>query len=304
MNTRRTTLLIAVLLALGTGWLTLNYLSGLRTASQAAGQPRPVLVATQDIPARGTISASMVQVVQRPGSVVEPDALADPSKAVGTVALITIPNGSSITASKIGGTNNAALPVRLRPGMRAVSIAIDKVKGVSGLAQPGDRVDVIAIPPRQGNEAPRAFTILRGVRILALGAQLENTSATPSPEEQNSTTATLEVTPQQADLLAAADQNTVLRLALRSPKEPLRSEPTEQLYGWASVQPAAAPPPSNDATLAAKLADAFGKAAGIGASASGGGGYATAAPSRRSSGGGSSGPVQVIDGDHVSTGNP
>lgn len=307
MNTRRTTLLIAVLLALGTGFLTLNYLSSLRNASQAAGQPRPVLVASQDIPARSPITAAMVSVTQRPASVVEPDAIADPKQAVGAIALITIPKDSTISQSKIGTAANAALPVRLQPGMRAVSIAIDKVKGVSGLAQPGDRVDVIAIPPRQGGDPPRALTILRGVRILALGATLENTSATPSPEEQNSTTATLEVTPQQADLLAAADQNTVLRLALRSPKEKIRSLPTEQLYGWYSPPTVAQPAPASaDATFAAKLADAFARSAATNTNNGGGGGGGYSAPARRSysAPAAPSGPVQVIDGDHVSSGNP
>ncbi len=277
MNTRRTTLLVAILLALGTGWLTLNYLSSANRAGQAAGQPRDVLVATQDIPARMTITPAMFQHEVRPASALEPDAVSDPAHAIGALALITIPTGSQITLSKIGRPSELALPVRLRPGMRAVSIAIDKVKGVSGLAQPGDRVDVIAIPPRQGNSPPVAMTIMRAVRILALGTTLENAAATPSPDEQNATTVTLEVTPKQADLLAAADANTTLRLSLRSPKEPIRSQPVEGLanFGWGDStqgqQPAPRPPLS--------------------------GGPAPA----RVGAGPAAGGVQIIDGDQVTT---
>jgi Flp pilus assembly protein CpaB len=114
--------------------------------------------------------------------------------------------------------------------MRAVSIPIDRVKGVSGLIQPGDRVDVIAIPPTRSSGAPdKAVTIFRGIRVLAVGNALENASATPSPDEQSAATVTLEVNPKQADLLAWADQNSTLRLALRSPRERLRSEPVEIL---------------------------------------------------------------------------
>jgi Flp pilus assembly protein CpaB len=112
--------------------------------------------------------------------------------------------------------------------MRAVSISIDRVKGVAGLIQPGDRVDVIAVPPRLGNEVPRAAAILRGVLVLAMGNEVETTSATPAPENQNLTTVTLALTPAQVDLLASADLNTTLRLALRPPKEPVgkfRAEP-------------------------------------------------------------------------------
>lgn len=301
MNTRRTTLLIAVLLALGTGWLTLNYLSSVRSASQAAGVPRPVLVAAHDIPARAIITQTMLETVQRPSSVVEPDAISDSSKAIGSVALITIPAGSTITASRVGTTNDAALPVRLQSGMRAISIAIDKVKGVSGLAQPGDRVDVIAILPRQGQSVPRALAILRGVRILALGSILENTSATPSPEEQNSQTVTLEVTPKQADLLAAADANTTLRLALRSPKEPLRSEPVESFYSvdWSTGQ--SAPAPSAGDSFASRLAEAFGKSAAF----NGAQGGATLRPASSAANAYPPSGIRIIDGDHIanSTGN-
>lgn len=227
MNVRRTTLLVAIVLAVGTGWLTLTYLSSLKPT---VNQPRQVLITTQEIPAREHITSTMFQVETRSGDSLQPDALSNPNQANGALALITIPSGSQLTASQIGMNAPSALPVRLAPGMRAVSIPIDRVKGVSGLIQPGDRVDVIAIPPSRGNGPPdRAVTIFRGIRVLAVGTALENASATPSPDEQTAATVTLEVNPKQADVLAWADQNATLRLALRSPREAIRSEPVELL---------------------------------------------------------------------------
>lgn len=246
MNTRRTTLLLAILLAIGTGWLTLNYINSVKSSTMANNEPRQVVVAAADIPARTTITAAMLRTATLPASAVERDAVTQPSAAAGQLSLITIPGGSQITSSKIGTPANVGLPVRLAPGKRAVSIQIDKVKGISGLLQPGDRVDIIAIPPRQGADLPAAAAILRGIRVLAIGDNLETTSATPSPEMQNSTTVTLEVTPHQADLLASADQNTTLRLALRSPREPLNSQPTESLQ-FPVAQVAAAPAPARPA---------------------------------------------------------
>jgi pilus assembly protein CpaB len=226
MNVRRTTLLIAIVLAIGTGWLTLSYLSSLRPNEQ----PRQVLITNQEIQARERITDSMFHTETRSAQALQPDALANPAQAVGSLALITIPAGSQLTASQIAMSAPSALPVRLKPGMRAVSIPIDRVKGVSGLIQPGDRVDVIAIPPTHGGGTPpKAVTIFRGVRVLAVGSALENASATPSPDEQQAATVTLEVNPKQADLLAWADANATLRLALRSPREAIRSEPVELL---------------------------------------------------------------------------
>jgi pilus assembly protein CpaB len=248
MNNRRTTLLIALVLALGTGWLTLSYVSSLRSQSQA--QVRQVLVSTAEIPARSTITASMFETQNRPSTGLQPDALADPNAAVGQVALVTIPAGSQITTSEIGTQTNSSLPVRLQPGMRAVSIQFDRVRGVSGLIQSGDRVDVIAIPSKIGNYAAPAVTILRGIRVLAIGDALESPSATPPPDEQSATTVTLEVNITQADLLAWADANSTLRLALRSPKEPIPTQAALTLpllaeaFAESPIAPAPAPAPA------------------------------------------------------------
>lgn len=242
MNTRRITLLLAILLAVGTGWLTLNYINNVKNATLANNAPREVVVAAIDIPARTQITPGMLKVTSLPSSVVERDAYGSTDNLSGQLSLITIPAGSQITSSKVGRPADVGLPVRLSPGKRAVSIQIDRVKGISGLLEPGDRVDVLAIPPKgNGGELPKTAAILRGIRVLAVGAALETTSATPSPDYQNSTTVTLEVTAAQADLLASADANTTLRLALRSPRESLSSLPTETLT-LPIAQVAAAPP--------------------------------------------------------------
>src|SRR6202011_3288008 len=146
---------------------------------------------------------------------------------------------SVVTRSKIGLAGANALPARLPIGMRAVSISIDKGKGVAGLIQPGARVDVIAVPRRVASEVPHASAILRGALVLAMGNEVETTSATPSPDNQNLTTVTLALTPAQVNLLAAADLNTTLRLALRPPKESIRAFAPETLMLGVADRPVA-----------------------------------------------------------------
>jgi pilus assembly protein CpaB len=297
MNARRTTLIVAVILALGTGWLTLTYLSNLQRQSNANSAPVQVIVAAQEIPARVPITAAMLARVTRPASAVDPNAVSDPKQIVGALSLITIPAGAGVTSAMIGHPSDVGLPVRLTPGMRAVSVQIDKVKGISGLIQPGDRVDVIAEAPKANAAPPPAATILRGVRVLAIGDSLEYTSATPSPQEANATTVTFEVTPKQADLLVMADLNTTLRLALRSPKEPLNSEPTEALH-WESAgsAPDAAPVASAGAIQDAALIKAITQNTNAPQQHPQG----WQAPARESSAGTDDGSVKVIDGDHYS----
>jgi pilus assembly protein CpaB len=239
-NLRRLPLIVGLVLGLGTALMLLNYLASVR-ATAAVATSRTVYLAKREIPARTLLTDTYVTEAKRPADQVDADAIESRKDLGGKYSLITIPAGSVLTRSKIGAGGAAALPARLPVGMRAVSISIDRVKGVAGLIQPGDRVDVIAVPPRVGNEIPRASAILRGVLVLAMGNEVETASATPSPENQNLTTVTLALTPNQVDLLAAADLNTTLRLALRSPKESVRAFPAEPLPPGPAERPAPAP---------------------------------------------------------------
>lgn len=231
MNTRRITLLVAVVLAIGTGFLTLRYLMSVQRESQTQAQveSKPILIASRDIQARAKITPDMLTRTNRPANEVEPGALADPTQAQGDIALISIPAGSTITETKVGRPAEVGLTVRIKPGMRAVTIPVDMVKAVSGLIQPGDRVDVLSSVGRGKNSQPKTMAIIRGAIVLAINAALETAGATPSPENGSPTTVTLGVTPEQANLLTLADLNTNLRLALRSPQEPVRSLPAQSL---------------------------------------------------------------------------
>jgi pilus assembly protein CpaB len=244
MNNRRIPLIIGLVLALGTGALLLTYLMSLRPTAVAT---KPVVVATRDIPARAVITNDFVVVQQRNATETDSDAIGNPKDVVGKYTLVSIPAGSVVSASKIGLSSASTLPAKLPVGMRAMSISIDNVKAVAGLITPGDRVDVIAIPPRSGAEAVRGYTILRGTLVLAMGTDLQTTTATPSPggASPSLSTVTLALTPNQADLLAGADVNTVLRLALRNPKEAIRAFPPELLK-----LPSLAVAPSNSAPAA------------------------------------------------------
>jgi pilus assembly protein CpaB len=233
VNTRRITLLVAVVLALGTGILTLRYLTSIQQQAndqQANVEMKPIVVAAKDIPARVKITPEMLIRVQRPATQIEPGALDVPSQANGDIALISIPAGSTVTQSKIGQPSEVGLTERLKPGMRALSIPVDRVKAISGLLEPGDRVDVLASPARAADSQPKAVTIIRGAIVLAINDAIDAVGgASPSPQSANLVTVTLGISAQQADLLTMADLNATLRLALRSPKEPVNSLPPETL---------------------------------------------------------------------------
>jgi pilus assembly protein CpaB len=228
LDTRTIALSVAGLLAVGVGAMTYNYLASVGHTNAPSAQ-RTIIVAARTIPAHVTITPEMLTRVSRPADAVDPDVLSVPAAAIGSSAVNEIPAGSQVTASKLVHYATAGLPGKVHVGMRAVSIALDRVKGVSNLVQAGDLVDVIAATPRTSEAAPKAVTIIRAARVLSVGSMTE-AGATPSPDaSQQFASATLEVTAKQADLLTLADVNTTLRLALRSPRESQRSQPVEKL---------------------------------------------------------------------------
>jgi pilus assembly protein CpaB len=245
MNPRNVTLLFAAVLAFGTGLLLYNYLAGVNSVANRVEAKRVVLVASRGIAAQQVITADMLDRAIRPATSVEPDSI-DPAQlqsVVGTVALVAIPAGGTLTQSRVARPSAVSLTAKVKKGLRAVTIPIDRVKGVAGLIETGDRVDVIAIQAARGDGVPPAArTILRGINVLAMGSTFSNANgASPAPDAGNVTTATLEVTPQQANLLSLADVNTILRLALRSPDEPVGSLPVEPISFAVAAPPIAAP---------------------------------------------------------------
>ena len=208
---------------------------------------RDVLVANRSIPPHTPLSESMFEVVQRPADHVDPNALSSLHAVDGMVSSGPIVDGTPIGATDIAPKSALGLAVALRPGMRAISIAVDPVKDVSDLLHPGDHVDVIAAPPRQGTNAA-AFTIMRDITVLSVGNTFVSVPA-PAPSGGNAQpvearTVTLEVTPTQADLLTMADLNTTLRLALRPPNERPTSGLVEHVVFFdANPAPVQAPAP-------------------------------------------------------------
>lgn len=113
----------------------------------------------------------------------------------------------------------------LTPGLRAVSITLTPSAEVSGFIFPGDRVDVIlthTFSRKDVTELSERFvseTVITNARVLALDQKSDNQSTEPKV----AATATLEVSPKQAEKLALASDlvsgpggRGALTLALRS----------------------------------------------------------------------------------------
>jgi pilus assembly protein CpaB len=128
--------------------------------------------------------------------------------------------GEPIQESRLVKANSAGyLSAILPAGMRAVATEISAETSAGGFVVPGDYVDVILArrdreaEKRNGVESYTSETIITKVRVLAIDQTVEDKNG---QKVVIGKTVTLELTPGQAETLAASKQAGHLSLALRS----------------------------------------------------------------------------------------
>ncbi len=214
--TKRNVLIAAGLVGIITGLIVWKYLPRERPLAETA-------VATVAISKGELITTDMVTqkaIARRGQSTVPAEAV------VGKIALANIENGDRFQLAKLGPKG---LSAEVPNGMRAVSVGVDAIINVGGFVQPGDHVDVVATY----NRGERAYseTILQNVELLAVGQKIK--AGERETIEQERKTATLIVTPDQAQLVTLAENQGRLRLVLRNPNDVVH----EQLQETASKAP-------------------------------------------------------------------
>ena len=109
----------------------------------------------------------------------------------------------------------AGLSGILEDGKRALTVKVDEVAGVAGFLHPGDHVDVLVdlALKSEGQQDHFSKTILHDITILTTG-QIWEQKGNEKPMVVN--TVTLELTPENAEVLNLASNEGKIRLALRN----------------------------------------------------------------------------------------
>jgi pilus assembly protein CpaB len=126
--------------------------------------------------------------------------------------------------------NQGSLALKVPQGKRAVTVTINSLAAVGGLINAGDFVDVIAqlrVPSKGSSSAPlgelnmKTVTamIFQGLQVLAVNTNIVEQGSYEDQQASAFLKITFAVDPQEAGLLAFADKNGTLELALRSPDE-------------------------------------------------------------------------------------
>lgn len=219
MKLSKVLLVFGILLGLVTAFFLYNYLDTMQDPVSAAVPHSDVVVAASTIPAHTRISAEMLEVRSVPVDMIHPEAGDDISLFVGGIARSEIVRGEQILASRVYTEEmRATLSYRIPENMRAVSIPVNEVTGVAGYIAPGDKVDVLlTIEDENINEgALTTYTLFQYITVLAIG---ELPREVEDDESRLVNTVTLEVTPEQAEVLAYSYQKGSFHLVLRSPAD-------------------------------------------------------------------------------------
>lgn len=205
---------------------------------QKAVEFRKIVVAKSALRYGMEITADQLAEIDWPADALPAGAFASIADLTGSgrrVVLSPVEPNEPILAPKLSGADGkASLANLLEPGMRAVTIRVDDISGVAGFVTPGDRVDVVLTRQTQGapaqqteGAAPLAPTsefgseiILADIKVLTADQNSDERSVTPGVARA----VTIEVSSEQAQKVALAQQIGTLYLLLRAAGDQTASE--------------------------------------------------------------------------------
>jgi pilus assembly protein CpaB len=230
ISPRRMLLLTAaVALSLGTAMIVRAWVNEARLSATSGTAVTPqqqavtkILVATHGLPSGQFLQPNDLEWQDWPQDGVSSSYIVQGTRTVddlvGSVVRAAISAGEPITDDRlIKKGDRGFLSAIMTPGSRAVTVQLQQNAGLGGLVLPGDHVDVVltAVVPGNGPNEPEhraSETVLEDIRVIAIDQKMGDMSN----ETVMAKTATLEVTPKQAEILALVTDMGKLSLVLRA----------------------------------------------------------------------------------------
>jgi pilus assembly protein CpaB len=223
---------IAMAIALVTTVMVYQWLQGQRMTEvdtpEVVMEGVSVAVASADIPWGTLLADKTVRMVMYPEEGVPTGHFKDQASLNGRVVLTNLKKNEPILESKLAPIDlkTGGVSAVMDPNKRAMAVKVNEIVGLPGFVQPGDRVDVMATfeDPRGkkkdngGSREEVTKVVLENTLVLATDTQMERANGEEKPVPVK--VITLEVSLEEAEKLAMAENGGKLRLALRSPLNP------------------------------------------------------------------------------------
>jgi pilus assembly protein CpaB len=221
-------LAIALVLSLVTVSLVYTFLQS-TTSKTVAGEGEIVVVAKTNIPAKTQVSQEMVQELRVPSQYIQPGAMREVPKTVGTMTREAVIAGEQLTERRLLLDGNyfgfsGVIPA----GKRAITVAATDVTGVAGLLKAGDYVDVLVTFDAQTVGEFVTKIAMQNIAVLSVNREnLSNIDNSAGGKKDASKDAskdlamakvmniTLAVSPEDAARITMAEEKGKVRFALR-----------------------------------------------------------------------------------------
>ena len=217
MNQRLFSVLIFAFVVSAGASLLLYRLIASRVTATAKQPTTQVLVAARTLELGTLIRDSDLKMADYGGTVPH-GALLRKEDVVGRGVVSAIYEGEPVLENRLAAKGaGAGLAATIPAGMRAVAVRVNEVVGVSGFVVPGMRVDVLVAgtpPNAKADVGTVSKTLLQNIEVLSAGQNFQKDSEGKAVQVQ---VVNLLVTPEQAEVLALASNETRIQLVLRNP---------------------------------------------------------------------------------------
>lgn len=217
MNKRVMTILLSAFLVAAACSYLVYRVVGQRISGAQRSSTR-VVVAAQDVKLGSVLREADLSTAEMSGAPPK-GAVLKMQDAVGRGVISDLYQGEPVLESRLAAVGSGGgLAATIPPGMRACAVKVDDVVGVAGFVTPGMRVDVLisGTPPGQPNpsEGPKVKTLLQNIGVLSAGTDIQKDGEGKPHQVQ---VVNLLVTPEQAEDLSLAGNQTRIQLVLRNP---------------------------------------------------------------------------------------
>jgi pilus assembly protein CpaB len=181
-----------------------------------------VAVAAVNLPTGAALAKDSLELVDWPKSLAPDGTFATIQALEGRVTNGPLVKGEPVLAARLAppGARQGMAAV-IPDNMRAMTVPVNEVVGVSGFIHPGDLVDVVTtmstpVNGRAGGEQEfRSKIVLQNIKVLAVGEDLMADESKPVKVP----VVTLLVTPEQSERLALASTQGKLQLTMRAQRD-------------------------------------------------------------------------------------
>ena len=187
---------------------------------------KDLVVATNDLPMGATVKPTDLHVVKWPADNYPKGGFFKIEEVVDRAVVSNVLAEEPVVAGRVSEKNaGVGLSSVIPAGMRAVSVRVNDVIGVSGFVLPGTRVDVLVTGSpgnTGGGDSRMTTTVLQNILVISAGTKIQ---ADARGQAENVPVVTMLVTPEQAEVLTLASSEGRIQLVLRNPTDSKAQKP-------------------------------------------------------------------------------